>query len=363
MTSKLFSPIRIGSMDFANRIAIAPMCQYSADDGKATQWHHVHLGSLALSGAGLLMVEATAVEPRGRITPRCLGLYSDETEAALEVAVKTVRAVSDIKLGIQIAHAGRKASSQVPWDGGGPLSPAEGAWETIAPSALPLAPQWHVPAMASEDDMAQLTAAFEASAVRAVRLGFDVIELHAAHGYLLHEFLSPVANRRTDRYGGSLENRMRFPLQVFEATRRACPSGTVLGVRLTGSDWIDGGIDPDEAAIFANALKERGCDYVDVTSGGISPDAKIKIEPNYQVEFARHVRQRSGIVVRAVGLITQPHQAEAILQDEKADVIALARAMLADPRWPWRAAHELGDTLDWPAQYRRASPNSWIDIE
>ena len=360
MSSKLFSPVTIGPVDLANRIVIAPMCQYSGEDGSATAWHHVHLGSLALSGAGLLMVEATAVEQIGRITRGCLGLYTDANEAALGEVVSILRKVSDVKLGIQISHAGRKGSSHVPWNGGKALGRGEGAWETIAPSPLPFTDGWPAPREADEADLEQLVHAFAEATRRAVRLGFDVIEMHAAHGYLLHEFLSPLTNRRTDSFGGSIENRMRFPLRVFEAMRDACSGRVALGARITGSDWLAGGIDPDQAIAFASALKQRGCTYVDVTSGGLDPAARIKAEPDYQVGFAERVRKASGIPVRAVGLITEPAQAERIVAEGRADMVALARAILADPRWPWRAAHMLGEKLEWPFQYQRATPASWI---
>lgn len=360
MSSRLFSPVAIGPVDLPNRIVIAPMCQYSARDGNATAWHHAHLGSLALSRAGLLMVEATAVEQAGRITHGCLGLYSDANEVALKDVVSSLRQVSDIKLGIQISHAGRKASSHAPWEGGKALGPGDGAWETIAPSALPFTGGWPTPREATEADLDRLVEAFGQATRRAARLGFDVVEMHAAHGYLLHEFLSPHANRRTDGYGGGIENRMRFPLRVFDAMKAACPAGAALGARITGSDWLEGGIDPDEAAIFAAALKERGCAYVDVTSGGLDPAARIRAEPDYQVGFAAHVRKGAGLPVRAVGLITGPEQAERIVAEGHADMVALARAMLADPRWPWRAAHALGEALEWPPQYQRATPGSWI---
>lgn len=360
MTSMLFTPIDIGGHNLANRIVIAPMCQYSARDGVATAWHHVHLGSLALSGAGLLMIEATAVEARGRITLGCLALHNDEQDAGLAAVVRTVREVSDVKLGLQISHAGRKASSHVPWEGGKSLGAKEGAWETVAPSPLPFTDGWHRPTELGPDDLDVLVEAFASTARRAERIGFEVLEMHAAHGYLLHQFLSSLSNHRTDEYGGSLENRMRFPLRVFEAMRAACSPNVAIGARITGSDWLPGGIDPDEAAIFAGALREAGCAYVDVTSGGLDPTARIAVEPDYQVGFAAHVRSKVDIPVRAVGLITVPEQAERIVASGDADMIALARAALADPRWPWRAAHALGVELSWPPQYRRASPSSWI---
>lgn len=360
MSSKLFTPIAIGPQELPNRIVIAPMCQYGAEHGNASAWHHVHLGSLALSQAGLLMVEATAVEPIGRITHGCLGLYSDDNEAALADVIATLRQVSGMKLGIQISHAGRKGSSHIPWQGGRALAAEQGAWETVAPTALPFTEGWHTPRELSDADLHRLVDAFAQATRRAVRLGFEVIEMHAAHGYLLHQFLSPHSNRRVDSYGGSLENRMRFPLRVFEAMREAGSNEVALGARITGSDWLDDGIKPDESAAFAAALKDRGCAYVDVTSGGLDPVARIKAEPNYQVEFAEYVRGKVNIPVRAVGLITEPEQAERIVAEGRADMVALARAMLADPRWPFRAAHALRQEVEWPVQYRRSSPASWI---
>lgn len=361
MAATLFSPITLGPQEFPNRIVVAPMCQYSARDGDADNWHLVHLGTLSVSGAGLVMVEATAAEERGRITHGCLGLYNDGNEAALAKVVAGVRDVADVKLGIQIAHSGRKGSSHVPWEGGRALSHDQGAWPTIAPSPLPFTDGWPEPRAIGEDEFEDLAGAFAGATRRAARIGFDVIEMHAAHGYLLHQFLSPLSNRRDDRFGGSLENRMRLPLRVFEAMREACPPEVTLGARITGSDWLEGGITPEEAAAFAAALKALGCDYVDVSSGGLDPSARVKAEPGYQVGFAAHVRAHAGLPVRAVGLVTDPAQAEAIVASGRADMVALARAMLADPRWPWRAAHALGHELAWPAQYRRATPASWFD--
>lgn len=356
--SHLFSPIRLGPLDVANRIVIAPMCQYSAIHGDANDWHLVHLGSLAMSGAGLLVLEATAVEERGRISHGCLGLYNDENEAALARVLGFCRRHGVAKLGIQLGHAGRKGSAQVPWEGGRALGPDADPWETVSASALPFADDWHIPAEASEADLDRIVAAFVAAAKRAVHLGFDLIEVHAAHGYLLHQFLSPVSNRRGDRYGGSLENRMRFPLRVFEAVKAVAPKIAV-GARITGSDWIEGGITVEEAVAFASELKARGCHYVDVTSGGIALGAKIAVGPNYQVPFAAEIRRHVDIPVWAVGLIVTPEQAEKIVATGEADMVAIARTALDDPHWPWHAAQELGAEVARPSQYQRAAPKLW----
>lgn len=355
----LFQPYQIGALSFANRIVISPMCQYSAANGAATDWHMIHLGSLALSGAGLLVVEATAVEPDGRISPGDLGLWNDECEAALARVLAACRTYGSGRIGIQIAHAGRKASCQTPWDGGKPLTQAEGAWQTVAPSALPFSSNAPPPRACTRADLERLVAAFAATTKRAARLGFDVCELHAAHGYLMHEFLSPISNRRDDAYGGSLENRMRFPLEVFAAMRAAWPKDRPIGARITGADWIDGGWTTDDAIAFAQALKQRGCDFVDVSSGGLSPDARIKLEPGYQVPFAKAVKRATGLPTWAVGLITTPEQANAIVANGEADMVALARAFLDDPHWPWHAAAALGVDIDYVRQYARSHPKLW----
>ncbi|NNM72173.1 NADH:flavin oxidoreductase/NADH oxidase [Enterovirga aerilata] len=357
--SQLFSPVRIGPQEFANRIVISPMCQYSAIHGDANDWHMVHLGSLAMSGAALLVLEATAVEEIGRISHGDLGLYGDENEAALHRVLGFCRKHGSAKLGIQLAHAGRKGSAQAPWEGGRALGPEGDPWETVAPSALPFAEGWHTPREASEEDLDRIVAAFAAAAERAVRLGFEVIEVHAAHGYLLHQFLSPVSNRRADQYGGSLANRMRFPLRVFEAVSAACPPEVAIGARITGSDWIEGGIDIEEAVAFAAELKARGCHYVDVTSGGIALNAKIQIGPGYQVPFAAEVRRRVGMPVWSVGLIVTPEQAEDVVASGQADMVALARTVLDEPHWPWTAAQVLGGEVVRPPQYQRAAPAVW----
>jgi 2,4-dienoyl-CoA reductase-like NADH-dependent reductase (Old Yellow Enzyme family) len=356
--SKLFDPLVLRGLTLANRIMVSPMCQYSAVDGNATDWHMAHLSSLVLGGAGLLCVEATAVTPEGRITPGCLGLWNDENEAALSNVVRTLRAVSPTRLAIQLSHAGRKASSAVPWQGGQLVAPAEGGWVTEAPSALPHKPGEPAPRAMTPDDLVRVRQAFVKAAQRAVRLGFDAIEIHAAHGYLLHEFLSPIANHRTDIYGGSLENRMRYPLEVFEAVRAVVPASIPVGVRVSGTDWVDD--EPswtiDQTVILAQQLQARGVDWLDVSSAGVSPNQKITTGPGYQVHLAEAVKRATGVPTIAVGMINEAQQAEQILADGRADMVAVARAMLYDPRWAWRAAEQLGRQVAGPPQYRRMLP-------
>lgn len=354
--SQLFTPLSLGALTLPNRIAIAPMCQYSAEDGRATDWHLIHLGHLALSGAGLLIVEATAVEPAGRISPGDLGLWSAETEAPLARVVNAIRQYSPIPLAVQLAHAGRKASSHAPWDGGALIPEAEGGWQTVAPSALPHAPEEVPPVALDAAGLARVRDAFVAAAQRAARIGFDVVELHAAHGYLLHQFLSPLANQRDDAYGGSLENRLRFPLEVFSVMRAVLPSAIPLGVRISGTDWVAGGWDIEQSVVFGQALKERGCAFIHVSSGGISPRQQIPLGPGYQVPLAERIRRETGLPTLAVGLVTEPAQAEAIIAAGQADMVALARGMLYDPRWPWHAAAELGAQVVAPRQYWRSQP-------
>ena len=359
MTSILFTPVSIGKRMLPNRITVAPMCQYSASDGSMTDWHLMHLGSLAISGASMLVIEATGVTPAGRITPHCVGLYSDANEAAMKRVVDYVRGISPIMLGVQLGHAGRKASSHRPWDGHGTLQPGEGAWQTLAPSALPLAAGWPAPQAMSRDDMAQLTRAFVSSAQRAARIGLDFIEIHSTHGYLLSEFLSPLANKRDDEYGGSLDNRMRYPLEVFRAVRAAFPVDRPVGAKISGTDFADGGFTADDAVAYARALQAEGCAYVTVSGGGVVLDAKIPVGPGYQVPYAERVRKETGITTGAVGLITDPQQAEDIIANGQADFISLARAMLFNPRWPQHAAVALGAELEYPPQYQRAAPKAW----
>ena len=355
--SQLFTPYAIGPLSLPNRIVIAPMCQYSADDGQATDWHQIHLGQLALSGAGLLILEATAVEPAGRITLGDLGLYNDATESALAGVLSSLRKYSPMPLGIQLGHAGRKSSSRVPWEGGSQVRPDEpGGWQADAPSALPHGAQDLPPLALDADGLARVRQAFADAAVRAHRLGLDLIEIHAAHGYLLHQFLSPLSNQRGDAYGGSLENRMRFPLEVFDAVRTVLPPDFPLGVRISATDWVDGGWDLPQSVTFAQALRARGCSFIHVSSGGTSPLQNIPLAPKYQVGFAETIRRETGLPTMAVGLITDPQDAEDILRQGQADMVALARGILYDPRWPWHAAAALGAQVDAPKQYWRSQP-------
>lgn len=357
--SMLFSPLRLRGLELPNRIQISPMCQYSAHDGCMSDWHLMHLGGLALSGAGLLVIEATHVSRAGRITHGCCGLYDDANEHALDRVLRFVRAHSAMPIGLQLGHAGRKASSARPWQGRAALGPGEDPWPTLAPSALPFADGWPVPQEATTADLAEVREAFVASTRRAARLGVDLIEVHAAHGYLLSTFLSPLSNQRGDGYGGSRDARMRFPLEVFAAMRAVWPSDRPMGVRIHGSDWVEGGWDVQDAIAFAGALKDLGCDYVTVSSGGVSPRARIPVQPGYQVPLARAVRKATGLPTCAVGLIARARQAEEILVAGEADQVALARAMLFNPRWPWQAALELGETLSSVPQYERSSEALW----
>ena len=358
----LLAPFTLGKLTLPNRIMISPMCQYSAVDGNAVAWHVVHLGALAISGAGLLCLEATAVCPQGRITHGDLGLYDDANEAALRHVVESLRAVSSIPLAIQLAHAGRKASSQAPWEGGQLIEMAAGGWQTEAPSALPQKPGESAPRAMTVDDIERVIGEFAATATRAKRLGFDVIELHMAHGYLLHEFLSPLSNHRTDSYGGTLENRMRLPLAVLAAVQAAAGPEIVVGARLSATDWVEGGWDIAESILLCQALEAAGCAFIDVSSGGISPAQKIPTGAGYQVHLAAQIKAAVTMPVITVGLITDPAHAQAILDDGDADMVALARGFLNDPRWPWRAAAQLGGTVQAPQQFWRCLPHGSAPI-
>jgi 2,4-dienoyl-CoA reductase-like NADH-dependent reductase (Old Yellow Enzyme family) len=361
--SHLFSPWQLGSLALPNRIVIAPMCQYSAQEGTPGDWHMIHLGHLALSGAALMIVEATAVSPEGRISPQDLGLYSDANEAALARIVAAIRACSPIALAIQISHAGRKASSRAPWEGGAQIPPDQpGGWKTRAPSPAPHAATEDVPHALDAAGMRKIRDDFAATARRAARLGFEGIELHAAHGYLLHQFLSPIANQRTDAYGGSLENRMRFPLEVFDVVRAAFPADRPVWTRISATDWVPGGWDIEGTVALSRALAQRGCAAIHVTTGGVSPLQAIKLGPGYQVPYAQRVKADVGLPTIAVGLITEPQQAESIIADGEADAVSLARAMLYDPRWPWHAAAELGGQVNAPKQYWRSQPREFKDL-
>ncbi|MBI3433481.1 MAG: NADH:flavin oxidoreductase/NADH oxidase [Proteobacteria bacterium] len=361
MSSALFTPLALAGTTLENRIVVSPMCEYSANDGVADDWHLTHLGMLANSGAALVVVEATHVARHARITHGCLGLYSDACEAELARVIAHCRRIGTAKFAIQIAHAGRKASAQRPWQGGGALTPGEDPWPTVAPSAIAFGAGWHTPRAMGEDDMAAARDAFVDSVRRAMRIGFDAIELHFAHGYLAHSFLSPLSNRRTDAYGGSLDNRMRFPLTVARAVRATAPRPLALGARITGSDWKDGGLTPDDAVVFAKALKAEGLDYICVSSGGITADTRNPGAPGYNAPIAERVRHEAAIATRTVGLIATPRQAEAIVAEGKADMVALGRAALDDPHWGWHAARVLGaeTTMRRPPQYLRAAPQLW----
>ncbi|HEX7082368.1 MAG TPA: NADH:flavin oxidoreductase/NADH oxidase [Gammaproteobacteria bacterium] len=363
MTAQLFTPFHIARLELANRIVIAPMCQYSAKDGCMTDWHVIHLGHLALSGAALLTIEATAVTPEGRITYGDVGLYSDACEAAMRRTLDAVRRWSDMPIAIQLAHAGRKASTEVPWKGGAQL-PADhpNGWRTEAPSAIPYRPNEAAPAALDRDGLGRVREAFADAARRAVRIGLDAVQLHAAHGYLLHQFLSPLSNRRDDEYGGSLENRMRFPLEVFDAVRAAVPPDLPVSVRVSGTDWAPGGWDIGQTVEFARALEARGCNGIHVSSGGLTPDQQIPVGPGYQVPLARAVKAAVKIPVVAVGLIVDFDHAESILVAGDADLIALARAMLYDPRWPWHAAAHFGASVKAPKQYLRSQPSRYRNL-
>ncbi len=356
--SALFSPITLRGLTLSNRIMVAPMCQYSAVNGEANDWHFTHINSLALSGAAVFCIEATAVEAIGRITPGCLGLWNDATEAALKPVMASVRKHSKAAIVMQLAHAGRKASSHTPWDGGQLIPIAEGGWLPEGPSDVPHKESETPPRALDDAGLQRIRDAFVAAAQRTARLGIDGIEVHCAHGYLLHQFLSPISNKRTDQYGGSLENRMRFPLEVFDAVRAAFPHDRPVGLRISATDWIEGGWDLPQTIEFAHELKKRGVDWIDVSSGGVSPLQKIPLGPGYQVPLAQAVKEATGVTTIAVGLITEPVQAEEIVASGKADMVALARGMLYDPRWGWHAAAELGGEVSAPPQYWRSQPST-----
>jgi 2,4-dienoyl-CoA reductase-like NADH-dependent reductase (Old Yellow Enzyme family) len=356
--SALFSPIALRDLRLANRIMVAPMCQYSADDGQANDWHFTHINTLALSGAALFCIEATHVEAIGRITPGCLGLWNEAAEAALKPILASVRKHSKAAVAMQLAHAGRKGSSQRPWEGGQQIPLSNGGWQTVGPSAVPHKEGETAPAALDAPGLVRIRDAFVSAAQRAERLGIDALELHAAHGYLLHQFLSPIANRRTDQYGGCLQNRLRYPLEVYDAVRAAFPAHKPIGVKVSATDWVEGGWDIEQTIALAQELKQRGVDWIDASSGGVSPLQKIPLSPGYQVPFAQAVKQATGLPTIAVGLITQAGQAEDIVASKRADMVALARGMLYDPRWGWHAAAELGGEVNAPPQYWRSQPST-----
>ncbi len=362
--AKLFEPISLGKLPLANRIVIAPMCQYSAEDGKMTDWHVQHLGNLSQSGAAILTIEASAVSPEGRISYADVGLWDDETEAAMGNVLESVRRWSDMPIAIQLAHAGRKASTAKPWDGGGQIAPQDAnGWQTVSASDIPFLQHENAPQALDKAGLARIRDAFADAARRAARLGIDAVQIHGAHGYLLHQFLSPLSNTRTDEYGGSLENRMRFPLEVYDAVRAAFPADKPVTVRVSGTDWVEGGWDIEQTIAFAKVLETRGCDGFHVSSGGLHADQKIPVGPNYQVPLARKVKEAvETMPVIAVGLITEPEQAEAIVATGDADMVAIARTVLYDPRWPWHAAAALGAQVKVSPQFLRSQPHGLKDL-
>ncbi len=358
MNSYLFSPISLSGVSIPNRIVVAPMCQYSANEGNATDWHLMHLGQFAVSGVGLIFTEAVGVEMSGRISPGCLALCTDKQEQSLKRVVDFCHDFGNAKMGIQIAHAGRKGSTDLPWLGGKPIPSGDPrGWKTDGPSAEPYAAiGWEAPQVIDENGLSRIKTAFVESAKRADRIGFDVLEIHAAHGYLLHQFLSPLSNLRNDQYGGSLEDRMRFPLEVFEAVSKAWPKQKAIGVRFSATDWVDrSSWDIKESTEFAKELKKRGCNFIDVSSGGNSPEQQIDVGPGYQTGFASEIKRETRMATMAVGQITEAFQAEAIIRTGQADMVSIARGMLADPRWAWHAAEILGEQAAYAPQYMRSN--------
>jgi 2,4-dienoyl-CoA reductase-like NADH-dependent reductase (Old Yellow Enzyme family) len=349
----LFTPLTLRSVEFRNRVFVSPMCQYSAKDGFPNDWHLVHLGSRAVGGAGLVFVEATAVAAAGRISPGDLGLWSNEHGAALARLAGFIKA-QGAAAGVQLAHAGRKASTKAPWFGGQAVEPADGGWTPVAPSPIAFGPGYPEPRELLRAEIDQVVEEFAAAANRAAEAGFDVIELHAAHGYLLHEFLSPLTNTRTDEFGGSLENRVRFPLAVARRLREAWPASRPMFVRISATDWVEGGWSLADSLVFARRLAALGIDLVDCSSGGAVAGAKIPAAPGFQAPFAAAVREQAGVATGAVGMITSPEQAEQILATGQADAVLLARELLRNPYWPFVAARRLGATVEWPKQYLRA---------
>jgi 2,4-dienoyl-CoA reductase-like NADH-dependent reductase (Old Yellow Enzyme family) len=350
---KLFSPLRIREIELKNRIVVSPMCEYSAKDGHPQAWHLVHLGSRAIGGAGLVFTEATAVEARGRISAVDTGIYEDAHVESWRPIAEFIRA-HGAAAGIQLAHAGRKASVEAPWIGGKPIAPKDGGWEPVGPSALAFDAGYNLPRELSVNEIGEIAAAFRRAAERVLAAGFEVLEIHAAHGYLIHQFLSPLANVRTDEYGGKFENRIRFAKQVVSGVREVWPQRLPLFVRVSATDWKEGGWDLSQTIALAQELKPLGVDLIDVSSGGTVPAVKIPFGPGYQTGFAEAIRKASGIATGAVGMITEPMQAETILATEQADLVFLAREMLRDPYWPRRAAKALDAKVEAPAQYQRA---------
>lgn len=355
----LFSEARLGDLALPNRIAVAPMAQYSASGGQPGAWHVQHLGALCVSGPGLVIMESTAVERPGYGCTACLALHTDAQETALRTLIDTLRGFSSAPLGLQIGHSGRKASAALPQDGGAPMGIDAGGWQTCGPSAIAFGDGWPVPQELDEAGVARVRAAFIATARRAARLDLDLLELHGAHGYLLHSFLSPVSNQRRDAYGGSAENRLRLVREIMEGVRAVWPRPRALGIRLNSCDWVDGGLDVEDTTRIAAALKEAGCDYISVSAGAISSASRIVATPGYLAPHSAAIRKGAGIATMVTGLIHAPQQAEAIVAEGQADMVAIARAFLDDPRWVWRAAQRLGASVPYPMQYARARPDRW----
>lgn len=352
----LFDPLSIRDLELRNRVFVSPMCEYSSQDGFANDWHFVHLGSRAVGAAGLVLTEATAVQPEGRISPQDLGIWSDEHVAPLARIVRFIHEQGSVA-GMQLAHAGRKASTHRPWAGNGTVPESAGGWKkVVAPSALAFADHYPLPQALAGEGIREIVAAFAAAARRACGAGFRVIEIHAAHGYLIHEFLSPLSNQRQDGYGGSFENRTRLLREIVAAVRSCWPERAALFVRISATDWIDGGWDIQQSVALARVLHEMGVDLIDCSSGGIVPQAKIPVGPGYQTRLAEQIRREANVMTAAVGMITSPVQAEHVIGTGQADAVMIARELLRDPYWPLRAARELGQPVSWPVQYLRAAP-------
>jgi NADPH2 dehydrogenase len=358
MASQLFTPLSLRQLTIANRTVVSAMCQYIAEDGNANDWHLMHYGQLSMGASALLITEATHVSAEGRITPNCLGLYNDDNEAALKRVVDFCQQHGVAKMAVQLGHAGRKASTHRPLDGGKPVATAEGGWQTLGPSATGYG-DWPASQPLDEAGLARVKQEFVDATIRADRIGFDLVELHGGHGYLLHQFVSPLSNQRNDAYGGSLEGRLRFPLEVFDACRAVWPADKPMGMRFSATDWVEGGFTLEEAVVYAQQLKDRGCDFVDVTTAGLDPRQKITVGPGYQVPFAERIKAETGLPTMAVGMIYEAEQAEAIIANGQADMIAMARAVMDDPRWMWHAARTLGAEAPYPDQYIRCSPATW----
>jgi 2,4-dienoyl-CoA reductase-like NADH-dependent reductase (Old Yellow Enzyme family) len=358
VASALFSPISLRGLTLNNRIVVSPMCQYGSDpDGSANDWHLMHLGSFAMGAAGLVMCEMTQVNPVGKISPKDATMCSDANERAMKRVVDFCRTYGVAKLGIQLGHAGRKGSQQVPALGGKPLTAEEGAWETVGPSAIPFGEGWPAPREMTKDEIQACIQDHVQAVERSLRIGFDVIEMHGGHGYLIHQFLSPLANQRKDEYGGSLENRMRFPLECFKAMRAAWPEDKPMGIRISATDWVEGGWVPEEALVFARELKALGCDYIDISTGGLDPRQQIPLSAGYQVGFGAEIRKQVDIKTMSVGLIGHAKQAEEIIASGQADMVAIARGAMYDPRFAWHAAEELGAETEYAPKYRACHPS------